>query len=254
MSDTSGTEFLRAQGLPYRRFFRRLHRERLFDWYLEVGCRSGKVFANVRGKTIAVDPYFKISQDVIGEKPALHIMQQTSDAFFATDFLRGSGIKLSVSFLDGMHLFEYLLRDFMNTERNSHRDGVIVMHDCCPFSFDMCTRDLDNLPRGAWTGDVWKLIPILKSVRPNLRIDVLNCKPTGLVVVSNLDPNSEALSQQYDGLVEKWRDANLEDFGLDAFYELFEFQDGATFQAETSIFDAVSLDPETHKVPGYASP
>ncbi|NNK67164.1 MAG: class I SAM-dependent methyltransferase [Rhodobacteraceae bacterium] len=226
----------------------------LFDWYLEIGCRSGKVFASVRGKTVAVDPFFRITQDVIGQKPALYIMQKTSDDFFESNFLKRCGIELSVTFIDGMHLFEYLLRDFMNAERHSKRDGVIVMHDCCPFSFEMCTRDLNNIPKGAWTGDVWKLIPILKAARPDLQIDVLNCKPTGLVVVSNLDPASEVLFQKYEDTVDKWRDVALEDFGLNAFYKLFEFQDGATFQTETSVFDAVSLDPASHEVPGYATP
>lgn len=101
----------------------------LFDWYLEVGCRSGRTFGPVRGKTIAVDPYFRIETNVIGPKPALHILQQTSDDFFASGFLKAMKIKLSFSFLDGLHLFEYLLRDFMGAEANSHKNGVIAMHD-----------------------------------------------------------------------------------------------------------------------------
>ena len=86
----------------------------------------GRSFADVRGKTIAVDPSFRIDSNVIKDKPALHIFQQTSDDFFDSGFLKAARAKLSFSFLDGMHLFEYLLRDFINTEKNSHPDSVIV--------------------------------------------------------------------------------------------------------------------------------
>jgi hypothetical protein len=122
--------FNRAMGKNYARFLDGLHANMLFDWYLEVGCRSGRTFGPVRGKTIAVDPYFRIETNVIGPKPALHILQQTSDDFFASGFLKAMKIKLSFSFLDGLHLFEYLLRDFMGAEANSHKNGVIAMHDC----------------------------------------------------------------------------------------------------------------------------
>lgn len=103
-------------------------------------------------------------------------------------------IKLSFSFLDGMHLFEFLLRDFIAAEKASGPNGVIAMHDCCPFSHEMTTRDLDNLPQGggAWTGDVWKLIPILREYRPDLKLTVLNAAPTGLVFVSGLKPKYQS--------------------------------------------------------------
>jgi hypothetical protein len=247
-------DFRRATGLSYRRFFRRLHAARLFDWYLEVGCREGKIFSEVRGKTIAVDPFFRIAGDVMGVKPALHLFQTTSDAFFAGGFLARSGIALSVTFLDGMHLFEFLLRDLINAEAASRPDGVILMHDCCPFSHAMCTRDLDALPKGAWTGDVWKLIPILKVWRPDLRVDVLDCQPTGLVVLSNLDPGSRVLADAYAEIVADWRDRDLAVYGLDRFNADFTFADAETFLRTTAIFDSLTLDPESQPLPVFASP
>ena len=246
--------FRRATGLNYRKFFRRLHRQRLFDWYLEIGCRSGGVFRSVRSKTIAVDPFFKITDDVMGEKPELHIMQKTSDAFFASGFLDACGIRLSLTFIDGMHLFEYLLRDFMNAERASSPDGVIAMHDCCPFGYAMCTRDLENLPKAAWTGDVWKLLPILRQYRPDLRIDVLDCPPTGLVVVSGLDPGNRVLFDAYDDIVDAWRDVTLEAWGLDRFNAQFTFVEALDYLRATDVFDKVTLDPAAHVPPSYASP
>ncbi len=68
--------FNRATGRNYARFLDALHATHLFDWYMEIGCRTGRTFGPVRGKTIAVDPYFRVQTNVIGAKPALHIFQQ----------------------------------------------------------------------------------------------------------------------------------------------------------------------------------
>lgn len=221
MTDQPDFPFVAATGTPHRRFMAELHATLVFDWYMEIGCRQGKSFAPVRSKTIAVDPKFSIKSNVIGVKPALHLFQQTSDDFFASGFLQTMGIQLSVSFLDGMHLFEYLLRDFINTEKASAPGGVILLHDCCPFDHTMTTRDLDNLPKGPWTGDVWKLIPILRQHRPDLKIDVLDCRPTGVVAVTNLDPGNTVLSDGYDQIVETWTDQPLDPATL---YDSFDYR------------------------------
>ncbi len=214
--------FLRPSGMPYHRFLRSLHGACHFGWYLEVGCRSGESFAPVRSKTIAVDPFFRAEINIIGKKPALHVFQQTSDDFFAGGFLARNEIRLGLAFLDGMHLFEFLLRDFINTEAAMAAGGVILLHDCVPYGPDMTTRDLGNLPKGAWTGDVWKLIPILQRWRPDLTLTVLDCRPTGLVCLSGLDPESRVLADNYDRIVAEYFGTDLEDFGVKRFFASFQ--------------------------------
>jgi len=220
--------FLKPSGMPYLRFLQTLHETCLFDWYLEVGCRSGKSFAPVRSKTIAVDPFFRAEINIIGSKPALHVFQQTSDDFFASGFLTRNGIRLGLAFLDGMHLFEFLLRDFMNTEKAMDPKGVILLHDCVPFNVDMTTRDLDNLPRGAWTGDVWKLISILQTWRPELKVTVLDCRPTGIVCVSGLDPDNRVLAENYDRIVAEFSSKTIEEFGVERFFGSFGMENART--------------------------
>lgn len=248
-------EFKRAEGQRYNRFLARLHQTCLFDWYLEVGCRKGRTFALARGKTLAVDPFFQVDTNVIGPKPALHLFQQTSDDFFDSQFLEKLDIRLSFSFLDGMHLFEYLLRDMINTEKASDPKAVIALHDCCPYSHKMTTRDLDNIPGGAWTGDVWKLIPILREYRPDLHLTVLDSKPTGLVLLSNLDPASNVLSENYDQIVQEYQDQTLESFGLARFNELFEYTDTKAFARDGyRIFRGVSLSENQRFKPKKVTP
>lgn len=242
--DHGSIGFVRADGLPHQAFFQRIHAKYLFDWYMEIGCRTGTIFSNARSKTIAVDPYFKVTSNVIGSKPALHIFQAKSDEFFGSKFMENNGIKLSLSFLDGMHLFEYLLRDFINTERNSQPDGVIAMHDCCPMDIAMTTRDLQKIPPDCWTGDVWKLIPILQEYRPDLQITVLNCFGTGLVLVSNLAPESDVLRNNYDAIVKAYVDVDLKAFGVEAFFASFTYTDAQTFlDTGAELFARIALDP-----------
>lgn len=57
--------------------------------------------------------------------------------------------------------------------------------------------------RGYWIGDVWKVIPILRKYRKDLKIHFIDCPPTGVVMISNLDPASSFLETGYfDGLAD----------------------------------------------------
>lgn len=241
--------FVKPTGMPYHPFLRSLHEACLFDWYLEVGCRSGESFAPVRSKTVAVDPFFRAEINIIGKKPALHVFQETSDDFFARGFLARNGIRLGLAFLDGMHLMEFLLRDFMNTEAAMDVKGVILMHDCVPYGIGMTTRDLGNLPRRSWTGDVWKLIPILQRWRPDLTLTVLDCRPTGMVCVTGLDPESRVLAEAYDQIVADWVAVELEDYGVERFFGSFQMASArAEKQAGFPLFrpataEGVALEP-----------
>ena len=209
-----------------------------------------------RSKTILVDPFFQIETNVIREKPILHMFQQESDAFFGSNFLKATKTKVSFAFLDGMHLFEYLLRDFMNTEAASDPNGVIALHDCCPWDLPMTTRDLGNLPKtSAWTGDVWKLIPILQEYRPDLKIEVLGCRPTGLVLVSNLAPGSTVLKDHYDEIVTLYTDKSIEDFGTSRFYDSFEYVDPkAVLDSGCAFLDKVRLTETALHQPVFVTP
>jgi hypothetical protein len=65
-----------------------------------------------------------------------------------------------------------------------------------------------------WTGDVWKLYPILTEFRPDLEITILDCPPTGLVMIRNMDAKSTVLRDNYDAIVARYIDVVLDDDGL----------------------------------------
>lgn len=223
-------EFPKLEGLHYIEFLGRFHELRRPKNYLEVGSQKGLSLRRAQGSCIAIDPSFRISLDVIADKQDLYVYQGTSDDFFASDYLNRVGVRLDLAFLDGMHLFEYLLRDFMNTERYVRdKSSVIALHDCVPYARIMTTREWDRSITRSWTGDVWKLIPILRSLRPDLEVQVLDCEPTGLVLISNCDPQSQVLEGEYQKIIDEYTEMSIDDYGVDRFVNELELCSGDAY-------------------------
>ena len=194
-----------------------LHQRLEPDTYLEIGSESGASLSLASCLTFAVDPAFRIEADVVGQKPGLFLQQCTSDAFFESGLLERLGQKIDLAFLDGMHLFEYLLRDFANAERHMSSGGTILMHDCVPFSAAGARRDWDQRATRSWTGDVWKILPILREYRPDLTVRTFDTPPSGLVVVTGLDPDNRVLDEKRDEIVNRFMSLEFAEFGHDAF-------------------------------------
>lgn len=195
--------------------------------YLEIGVNMGHLLSRMKvDHAIGVDPAFIINANVAQGKRTLHLIQKTSDRFFREEQDLLGRIPPQLAFLDGMHLYEYLLRDFINTERACLKNSLIVMHDCLPLSVEMCHRNQDasrDLTRdtpyyGWWTGDVWKIVPILKTYRPDLKVVCIDAAPTGLVCVSNVDPASRVLEKSYLDIVAEFSEQSADAGGLQRFY------------------------------------
>ena len=200
------------RGLVYLEFLPQLCRLRGVRTYLEIGVHFGHLMTKIACEAaVGVDPNFIIDTNVAAGKRRLSLHQTTSDDFFATQDLRALlGADVDLSFLDGLHQYEFLLRDFMNAEAASHPGALIVMHDCMPLTAEMTSRRSDATRRDPspfdkmWTGDVWKIVPILARHRPDLRITLVDSAPTGLVCVSGLDPASRVLRDGYDAILAEW--------------------------------------------------
>lgn len=194
----------------------RLHEILLPSLYFEIGSAAGRSLMAAQCSTVAVDPRFLIKHDIIGAKPSIFLVQQTSDAFFESPIAaKLLTPQVDLAFLDGLHLFEYLLRDFINTERYCSSDSLIGLHDCLPCDPYITVRNPnDPLMKKSsrpnwWAGDVWKLVPILRTYRPDLSLTILDATPTGLVLVENLDPMSSVLSENYDEILREYAGVDL---------------------------------------------
>lgn len=96
-------------------------------------------------------------------------------------------LPIDLVFIDGLHLFEQVLRDIAAVEARCTAESVILVHDCLPIDAVTSSRERTTV---VWSGDVWKAIPALRSARPDLRIKTLDVAPTGLGVITGLDPSS----------------------------------------------------------------
>jgi hypothetical protein len=203
-------------GPHYTQVLTSLHKHLRPRTYLEIGTSTGQSLSLARCASIAIDPHFTITQDVLSGKPACYFFQSSSDEFFNDhDPLSILGRPIDLAFLDGMHLFQFLLRDFVNTERCCRANSVIALHDCMPTDAYVARRDVNDKslaahrisPENWWAGDVWKAVAILKRYRPDLRIHGYSAPPTGLVLVTNLDPTSRVLISDYAEAVDSVRTA-----------------------------------------------
>lgn len=213
------------RGSLYTDFLAKLAVKRGTRNYLEIGVHLGDTFSRIGCDTaVGLDPGFVLNTNIAAGKRRVLLYQQTSDSFFRdhdlVSILQG---RVDLAFLDGLHQFEVLLRDFANAEAVSSPNGLICLHDCMPVNAEMATRD-PALPRtdelaAMWTGDVWKIVPILKAWRPDLRVLLVDCLPTGLVCVSGLDPTSRVLHERYLSIVEEYRAVPSDGAHLAAFYK-----------------------------------
>ena len=171
--------------------------------YVEIGVAEGYSFTQTLPSThaVGIDPHPKIES----HRPGAEIFLLESDDFFATHDLRAvfDGQPVDIAFIDGMHHFECALRDFMNVERYCDDSSTIIVHDCNPIDRESSGRT--GVP-GYWSGDVWKLILCLKQYRPDLAISVVDCPPTGVGIVTGLDPTSTVLQDHYDEIYEAFID------------------------------------------------
>ena len=116
-----------------------------FKNYLEIGCDQNELFLEVQIKNkIGVDP----------NDGGTHRI--TSDTFF-----KKNRDKFDLIFIDGLHIYSQTLKDINNSVNCLSENGLILLHDCFPFSYyDQA------VPRAQrkWNGDVWKAITEMRTL------------------------------------------------------------------------------------------
>lgn len=193
-----------AGQVPYLDVLAKLHEVLEPRNYLEIGIRHGKSLSLARCDAVGVDPQ---PEPTMPLPQRTRIVATTSDDFFDdVDAVAALGAPDFV-FIDGMHLFEFALRDFMNVERNSHPATIVVVDDVCPNHPIQAARDRRTR---VWTGDVWKLRDCLARVRPDLFLLTLDTSPTGLLVIAGLDRKNRVLWEQYNPIVRRYASDDLQ--------------------------------------------
>jgi hypothetical protein len=118
--------------------------------YLEIGCDKNQIFSQITlSKKIGVDPYSGGN------------VRKTSD-----DFFKENAEKFDLIFIDGLHVYEQVKKDIINSINFLNKEGVILVHDCLP---DTIGKQAVPRYKMQWNGDVWKAIVDLRQ-RDDLEI------------------------------------------------------------------------------------
>src|SRR3954453_22500899 len=140
--------------MEYLDFLARMHAAVQPEAYLEIGLRHGDSLALARCPALGVDPAFNLRVQ-LGENVTL--LRETSDEYFGREkpLKPLGGRRVDMAFIDGMHLSEFALRDFMGVERLSRRGGGGIFDATPPRAGGGGSRDRRTR---AWTGDVYKVL------------------------------------------------------------------------------------------------
>ena len=106
--------------------------------YLEIGCHNNEVFDKISVEKIGVDP-----------------VSGGNYRGFSDDFFKENKINFDCIFIDGLHEYDQVKRDIVNSIKILNMNGMIILHDCLPTSISH-----QRVPRTrySWNGDVWKAI------------------------------------------------------------------------------------------------
>ena len=111
--------------------------------YLEIGCDQNQLFSKVKIKNkTGVDPSNGGN------------VRKTSD-----DFFKDNKDKFDIVFIDGLHIYDQVKRDILNSVDCLKENGIILVHDCMP---DNMSKQAVPRYRMIWNGDVWKAIVDLR--------------------------------------------------------------------------------------------
>jgi hypothetical protein len=107
--------------------------------YLEIGCASNALFNSVPAlNKVGVDPVSGGTE------------RKTSDEFF-----RQNKSKFDVVFIDGLHTYEQVRKDVINSIKCLKHNGWVAIHDMLPR--DWTEQHIPVVTREVWSGDVWKV-------------------------------------------------------------------------------------------------
>lgn len=190
-----------AGSRPYLDVLAELHAGLRPKAYLEIGVRNGHSLALASCPALGIDPAPDLKAPL---PPSARVVTMNSDDFFEHEQAALAALAPDLVFIDGMHLSEFAMRDFMHVERLLGPRTVVVIDDVLPNHAAQASRDRRTR---VWTGDVWRLLAALRRHRPDLGICVLDTAPSGMAVIAGLDAGQRALWQQYNPLVRQAQEA-----------------------------------------------
>lgn len=135
-----------------------------FERYLEIGTANLGCFNRTECKyKVGCDP--RTSPENSEYRKLYSI---TSDEFFKMNAER-----YQIVFIDGLHHYEQLVMDILNSWNVLEPGGFIVSHDCMPMNESTAGRSPTS-PQAAWNGDCYKAIIWFRDTFPSIPCFVIS--------------------------------------------------------------------------------
>lgn len=161
-----------------------------FQSYCELGVHDpSQNFDLIKCKfRIGVDP----TSYGVTRLPSFH---GTSDEFFTINKQTYSCV-----FIDGLHEYDQVKKDFENSLACLNEGGIILIHDTNPEKEEFARVPRNGL-RGRWNGDVWRILGDLSNW-PDIDYRTLKSDPNGLTIVkrsigATLHPEETNMNWEY---------------------------------------------------------
>ena len=148
-----------------------LHSKYNFKSYLEIGCDQNQLFSKIKIENkIGVDPY---SGGTIRMK--------------SDDFFKKNEKFFDCIFIDGLHVYDQVKKDILNSLKFLNESGFILVHDCLPGSLSS-----QAVPRYkmVWHGDVWKAIVDLRGEK---NLEIFTCEIDSGISIIQKKKNTDLL-------------------------------------------------------------
>ncbi len=148
-----------------------LHSKYNFKSYLEIGCDQNQLFSKIKIENkIGVDPY---SGGTIRMK--------------SNDFFKKNEKFFDCIFIDGLHVYDQVKKDILNSLKFLNESGFILVHDCLPGSLSS-----QAVPRYkmVWHGDVWKAIVDLRGEK---NLEIFTCEIDSGISIIQKKKNTDLL-------------------------------------------------------------
>ena len=83
--------------------------------------------------------------------------------------------KYDLIFIDGLHIYEYALKDINNAIKHLSQKGTILIHDCNPATeWHQRSQEEYHENRGAWNGTTWKAFVELRCTNKDIYMTTIN--------------------------------------------------------------------------------
>jgi hypothetical protein len=189
--------------------------------YLEIGVETGITFhqVNCPHKT-GVDPKFIFDltcSNELNQHGSCEYHEMQSDLFFSKH--RRDRASYDLIFIDGLHHFDQVMRDFIHAMAFAHSGTVFLIDDTLPCDVFSSMRDqqqaLDLRARysigfqgNAWHGDVYQFVLLLSLYFPDYRYRTLLDSNSNPQTIIWFDPD-HADTNEWTQVRSLWAAQNL---------------------------------------------